>query len=541
MDPIAALDAPAAFAAGTHEAIASLDRLGVPRRIWARDVTVWRKDPREISDRLGWLDVMGEMRRRRGEIREWTDGLQATGVRDVVLLGMGGSSLAPEVFRRTFPAKSGRPALHVLDTTSSSWIRRVTAAVDLRHAHFLVASKSGTTIEVDTLFAHFRAAVEAAGVEAPGQSFTAITDPGTPLVARAREDGFRATFVNPPDIGGRFSALSLFGLVPAAVLGVDLEALLASAEAMAASCGSDVSAARSPGAVLGAFLGAAARDGRDKMTLLTASAVSSFGLWAEQLIAESTGKDGTGIVPVVGEPEVAASEYGDDRVFVAVGVAPGEDAAFERRVDALRRAGQPIYRTWIGDLAGLGGEMFRWEMATSIAGHLLGIHPFDQPDVQAAKTRTSEILAALARGEKPAPVEPGNARALLGALRPGDWVGVMVYGDPTRTLTDAVADLRAGVERRWRAATTFGLGPRFLHSTGQLHKGGANRGVFLQIVLAEEGLPVPGRPWGFRELMEAQADGDLAALRERGRRAARLVIGRDPAQAVRALVDTLRP
>lgn len=536
--PLAALAAPDAFMDGARDAVSVLARASVPKRIWTRDPTVWRNDPREITDRLGWLDVTREMRGRLPTIRAWAQSLLRDGVADVVLLGMGGSSLAPEVFRRTLPPAKVRPNLHVLDTTSPSWIRRVSAAIDPRRAHFLVASKSGGTIEVETLFAYFKDVVRGAGVDSWSQCFTAITDPGTRLAQQAHAEAFRASFLNPPDIGGRFSALSLFGLVPAAALGIDVEALLGSADAMAHACGPDVAVESNPGAVLGAVLGAAVRGGRDKMTLVTAASLSSFGLWVEQLLAESTGKDGTGIVPVVDEPEVAV-EPGSDRIFVAVGTVRGADSEFERKVDALRRSGQPVFRTWTGDLSGLGGEMFRWEFATAVAGHLLGVHPFDQPNVQSAKARTSEILAALARGEKRTAPESGDARAALETLRPGEWVGLMVYGDPSVELSLALAALRRAVQTRWRIATTLGLGPRFLHSTGQLHKGGANRAVFLQIVLPEEPLAIVERPWGFKELLEAQADGDLAALREGGRRAVRLRVDGDGVAAVRALTDAI--
>jgi glucose-6-phosphate isomerase/transaldolase/glucose-6-phosphate isomerase len=536
--PTASSPLPPPLRDAVRDAVASLAAARVPQRVWERDPRVWSDDPREISDRLGWLDVARGMRPRLPEIQAWTDSLLRDGVADVVLLGMGGSSLAPEVFRRTFPAVRGRPALHVLDSTSPHWIRRVGEALDPARAHFLVASKSGTTLEVETLFAHFRSVVERSGAERWADRFTAITDPDTPLAKRAQADAFRAAFLNPADIGGRFSALSLFGLVPASIVGADLSALLSSADAMALACGPDVAPERNPGVVLGALLGAGVRAGRDKMTLLTAEPLASFGLWVEQLLAESTGKEGTGVVPVVDEPD-ADAPWGEDRLVVAVGTQPDADPALERRVDALRRGGLPVFRTWTGDLAGLGGEMFRWELATAVAGHLLGIHPFDQPDVQSAKTRTSEILAALARGARRAPPEPGDARAALASLRPGEWVGLMVYGDPSEALGSALAALRRAVRKRSGAATTLGLGPRFLHSTGQLHKGGANRGVFLQIVLPEESLPIPGRPWGFRELMEAQADGDLAALRERGRRAARVTVGDDPVAAVRALAEAV--
>jgi glucose-6-phosphate isomerase/transaldolase/glucose-6-phosphate isomerase len=537
-DPLEALCAPDAFRARVRSALRALDEAAVGARIRARDHTVWRADPREITDRLGWLDVASAMRRDAPGLRQWADGLVEEGVRDVVLLGMGGSSLAPEVFRRTFPRGPGRPRLHVLDSTSPAWIRRVSDAVDPRRVHVLVASKSGTTIEVETLFAHFRERVRAVLPSGWADRFSAITDPGTSLARQGAVERFRAVWTNPADIGGRFSALSRFGLVPAACLGLDLDRLLASAEEMSAACGADVPAARNPGAVLGAVLAQGVRDGRDKMTLLASPSLAAFGLWVEQLLAESTGKDGTGIVPVVDEPEVPVSA-GVDRVFVALARARGEDPALEDRAERVRIAGHPLLRLETGDLHGLGGEMFRWEMATAVAGHLLGVHPFDQPDVQSAKTRTAEILRGLGEGRPPASLDPGDARTLLAGLRPPAWAAIMVYGDPDEELLAALAALRRAIAGSRGAATTLGLGPRFLHSTGQLHKGGPDSGTFVQILLDEPALPIPGRGFDFRELLAAQADGDLAALRERGRHVARLAPEPGPAAAVRELTAAL--
>jgi glucose-6-phosphate isomerase/transaldolase/glucose-6-phosphate isomerase len=456
-------------------------------------------------------------------------------VEDVLLLGMGGSSLAPEVFRRTLGSAPGRPRLHVLDTTSPRRIRRVTEAIDARRFHALVASKSGSTIEVRTLFAHYRAV--AAGVGEPGARFTAITDPGTGLEELARAEGFRACFTNDPDIGGRYSALSCFGLVPAAVLGADVDGLLDRAAGMAAACLDDGPAASNPGCVLGAALGAAAGAGRDKLTLLLSPEIESLGLWVEQLVAESTGKDGRGIVPVVGEPWVGAGALGNDRLFVASRVAGGRNEGLDARVAELQAAGCPVLTIDLDGPLDLGAAMFRWEHATAVAGHVLGIQPFDQPDVQSTKAATMRILDALRRGESLPDEAGGDGGRLLRAARPGDYVALMVYGDPSSELLDALDELRAAVGRSLRLATTLGIGPRFLHSTGQLHKGGAANGVFLQILLDEEDVPVPGEHFGFRELLGAQAGGDLDALRAAGRRVARL--DGDPVRAVRELTEGL--
>ncbi|MBZ0266531.1 glucose-6-phosphate isomerase, partial [bacterium] len=491
---------PTADALGA-KAMDDLERGGVPGRIWAGDHTVWRDDPTEINNRLGWLGVPAEMRGALGEIRSFTKGLQERGVRDVVLIGMGGSSLAPEVLRQTFGSADGHPRLHVVDSTSPAWIRRVTSQLDPATFHGLVASKSGSTIEVRTLLAHFLEVARGGGIDPPGASFTAITDPGTGLDERATAEHFHATFRNRPDIGGRFSALSHFGLVPAGVLGVNVEALLSGAERMAEACGKDVPVKGNPGAVLGSFLGAAALAGRDKLGLLLSGSVSSFALWIEQLLAESTGKEGRGILPVADEPAIDPHAMGKDRVFVSVRVDGDDNTALDARAAALAQAGHPVMGLRMANREALGGEMFRWEFATAIAGHLLGIHPFDQPDVQSAKTRTQEILAAAGRGEmpaSPASERPGPALATLGE---GGYAAIHVYGDPDEALMKAIAEWRAAIQQRYRVPTTLGIGPRFLHSTGQLHKGGAPGGVFLQIVLEEGELPIPGEPLGFGQLI----------------------------------------
>lgn len=517
------------------EALRELERGSVPRRIWSRDHTVWREDPTEIRDRLGWLDVGDEMQPRLGGIRGFARGLVDSGVRDVVLLGMGGSSLAPEVFHRTFGSAAGSPRLHVLDSTSPAWIRRVTAALTPGAFHVLVASKSGSTIEVRTLAAHFREVALSGGIDPPGKVFTAITDPGTGLDERAAAEGFHAVFRNPPDIGGRFSALSCFGLVPAAVLGMDLDELLDGAARMRNACGPDAPIARNPGAVLGAFLGATARGGRDKLGLLLSPSVSSFGLWIEQLLAESTGKDAVGILPVTDEPAVGPESMAGDRAFVAIAVEGDVHGALDARSVALEEAGHPVFRIEMPDPLAIGAEMFRWEFATAVAGHLLHIHPFDQPDVQSAKTQTQGILDSFARGERPVSVPTEDPEDALRGLRDGGYVALQVYGDPDEDLLAALSRWRQTIQRRFRVPTTLGIGPRFLHSTGQLHKGGREGGVFLQLVLDEAPLPIPGEPLDFAQLIRAQADGDRAALRDRKRRVVRIDPGNHAADTVRAL------
>jgi len=518
------MDTESADPVGLDAALRALDEHRIGPRIWRRDVTVWREDPTEIENRLGWLSV-GGMRDSLPEIQRFAADLRERGIRDVVLLGMGGSSLAPEVFRATLGRPDG-PALHVLDTTSPAWIRRVTERLDPAAFHVLVASKSGSTIEVRTLAAHFLEVARRAGADPPGRRFTAITDPGTALDRRAASEGFHHTFRNPPDIGGRFSALSLFGLVPAAIVGVDVEGLLARAEAMMAACGPDVPAARNPGLRLGAFLGAAAVAGRNKPGLLLPPGLAPFALWIEQLVAESTGKEDRGILPVTDEPHVDAASLGPDRCFVAVEADGEPSGSVPGRVDALRDTGQPVFRVRMGDRLALGAEMFRWELATTVAGHLLGVQPFDQPDVQSAKTQTAGILDAFARRERPAGPEPGPLAPTLERVKAGGYVAMMVYGDPPQELLEVIEAWRARVQRRFGVPTTYGLGPRFLHSTGQLHKGGPAGGIFVQAVLEEPALEIPGEPVDFAQLLRAQADGDHGALTARGRAVVRLA-GRD--------------
>ena len=481
------------------------DRLG--RRIWARDHTVWRDDPAEIVDRLDWLTVAQDMRPLLPELRAFAQGCADDGLTDALLLGMGGSSLAPEVFGSAFGVASGMLDLHVLDTTHPDQILALGRRLDLGRTLFLAASKSGTTIETRSHLAHFWSV---SGGDAA--RFVAITDPGTPLADLGIERGFRRVFENRPGIGGRYSALSLFGLVPAALIGADLAGLLDRAEAMMASCGPDVSAEEAPALWLGAVLGEAALAGRDKLTLVLPDEIGAFGWWIEQLVAESTGKEGRGIVPVEGEGIGPPEVYGEDRLFVGLG-----EAGF---LTELEEAGHPVAVLPFGEPLDLGGQMFEWELATAVAGHVLGIHPFDQPDVGAAKDATARALA----GPAGAAPDPGSLADLLGSVQGGrDYVAIHAYLPRDEPTAARLQRVRVGLRDRLRAATTVGFGPRFLHSTGQLHKGGPDTGVFVQVVEGpREDLEVPGQAYTFGRLLRAQADGDLQALRDRGRRVARV-------------------
>jgi glucose-6-phosphate isomerase len=505
---VTSLERHAGVARAISDRLTRMDHDRVLDRIWERDHTVWRDDPTEIANRLGWLDVMDTMRSRIADLETFARRAVDDGLRTAVLLGMGGSSLAPEVLASTYGPAPGAMRLIVLDTTHPATVARVTGELDLEHTLFVVASKSGTTIETRSHLTHFWSL-------APyGARFAAITDFGTPLEDLARERGFRALFGNPADIGGRYSALSYFGLAPAALIGAPLAELLDGADAMRRSCGPSVPAADSPGAVLGAAMGEAARAGADKLTLVTAGELAGLGDWVEQLVAESTGKQGLGIVPVVGEDLGPAGAYGDDRVFVATGEHPG--------LAALERTGHVVVRLPFEGRAQLGGEFFRWELATAVAGHVLGINPFDQPNVQEAKDATAEVLRA-GRPDDPGLDDPA---ALLQGVVAGDYVAILAYLDRTPETEAALQRIRLAIRDRHRVATTVGFGPRFLHSTGQLHKGGPDTGVFLQVIDAgrETDVPIPGQDYSFGTLIDAQALGDLRSLQARGRRVARVTL-----------------
>ena len=489
-----------------------LDTMAADRtllRIWRHDHTVWKDDPTEISDRLGWLTVADMMDAHVLELESFANQAAADGFTTAVLLGMGGSSLAPEVFSQTFGAAEGALRLIVLDTTHPATVERITGELDLEHTLFVVASKSGTTTETRSHFAHFWS------LTGRGSQFVAITDPGTPLEELATEHGFRATFKNPEDIGGRYSALSYFGLVPAALIGTDLRSLLDRAEEMECANDGCVATADAPAALLGAVMGEAALAERDKLTLFLAPEIASLGNWIEQLIAESTGKEGKGILPVVNEDVGPPDVYGNDRVFVAIGEVEG--------LDALAEAGHPVVRLRYDGPIQIGGEFFRWELATAIAGHVLGINPFDQPNVAEAKAATKEILE-----QSPGDDTVGfdDLQELLADVKPGDYLAIMAYLDRTDATEEALHRARMALRDRLRVATTLGFGPRFLHSTGQLHKGGPNTGVFLQVVDDARGtdVEIPGEPFSFGTLIDAQALGDLRSLRAHDRRVARVTL-----------------
>jgi glucose-6-phosphate isomerase len=499
----------------------------LPSRIWARDLSAFlhpgapASAQESVRSRLGWLDAPAAMRAELDAVTAFARGVRADGFTTVYLLGMGGSSLCAETLRDVPLGRPDDVRLVVLDTTDERTIRRATETLDPMRSFFLVSSKSGTTIEVTSLERHFWAAV-AGWTGAPGRHFAAITDPGTPLVTHATERNYRHIFLNPADIGGRYSALSLFGLVPAALLGIDTRRLLENAAGMAERC--HPNDAMNPGLELGAFLATHAVAGRDKLTIATSPALAPLGVWIEQLVAESTGKNGRGILPIVGEPVGPPAEYGQDRVFVAILTRDAGD--LRAAVKRLEEAGQPVFRIETAP-SDLGAEFFRWEFATAVAGAGIGVNPFDEPNVRDAKQRTqAQLDARHATGsfhlDPPLERGPGYSRrehqSQDGTPSGGRYLAILDYL-PTEPRRAAIMErLRAGLRQRSKMASTHGVGPRYLHSTGQYHKGGPNTGVFLLITAADESAtPVPGTDYTFSALKQAQALGDFDALAAAGR------------------------
>ena len=523
-------------------ALADLEQGQVISRIWSGDHTVWKSDPTEITDRLEWLTVTDFMREQTPDLVAFANEVKAEGFKHFVLLGMGGSSLGPEVLRQTFGGAPGYPELIVLDSTVPAWVRSVADAIDPAQTLFLVSSKSGSTTEPNMFYAYFRDLVEqAVGKENAGRHFIAVTDPGSSLASLGGEQGFRRVFLNPTDLGGRYSVLSYFGLVPAAVIGLDVLKLIDRADQMRAETKPEVPLADNPGAWLGTVMGVFSQKGRDKLTLVTSPAISGFGLWVEQLIAESTGKEGLGIVPVAGEPLVSAGHYGDDRLFVYLRLAGDDNARNDAAVKEIEASGQPVVRLELQDTYAIGAEFFRWEMATAVAGSLLGINPFDQPNVQAAKNMTESVLGQFeASGKLPAMEDSAPVGTLLEQASAGDYLVIMAYIPQSPGVDTALDDLRRRVTKRYGIATTMGYGPRFLHSTGQLHKGGPGTGLFLQITAEHSrDLDIPGTPFTFAALADAQALGDLQALRTAGRRSVRVDAGSSPEQGIRRISEDL--
>ncbi|SET09061.1 hypothetical protein [Hymenobacter actinosclerus] len=522
---------------------------------WQKQADLWVADAegqQSIRSFMGWLRVVDEMLPAVAEIEQFVQEVKQAGFRHVVVMGMGGSSMTPIVLRQAFGTLAGGLPLSVLDTTNPGSVREIEEAVPLAETLFVVASKSGTTAEPLAFGDYFYARLKEIKGDKAGENFVAITDPGSQFVTQATEQQYRRIFLNFADVGGRFSALSYFGLVPAALLGIDSKTLLERAQTMMRACGSEGPTDHSPGLELGAALGVLAQQGRDKLTLVVPDNLSDFGLWLEQLVAESTGKQGTGILPLAGDPLSEPAVYGSDRVFVYVGYQGQPDAENRRKVAALQAAGHPVVTILLHDALDLGAEFFRWEVATAVASAVLGINPFDQPNVQAAKTATNRLMEVveqqgqLPQTSAPAATENGldyytstggnSAEAVLksffGQAKPGDYLCVQAYLMETPALNAELNELRAFVQQRLHLATAAGYGPRFLHSTGQYHKGGPDTGLFLQLTTDHaQDLPLPGRPYTFGTFQNAQAAGDLQALQDYGRRTLRVHLGSGSAPA----------
>jgi RpiB/LacA/LacB family sugar-phosphate isomerase len=530
--------------ASTEAALAHVESIDAGKRLWAEDATLWSATATAqaaIVNRLGWLRAPELMRQHLSDLQRFAADVRAEGITDVVLFGMGGSGLAPEVVHSVLGHTPGHPALTLLDSTDPGLIRATLERLPLAHTLFLVSSKSGTTTEMLTLYRFFRAAVEkVVGAADAGRHFVAITDPGTPLQKLASEHGFRRTFVNDPRVGGRFSALTFFGLVPAALVGLDLGRLLDRAADMARRCGADVPVRENPGLRLGATLGGFAQGGRDKVTLLLSPAIAPLGAWLEQMLTESTGKLGRGLVVVNDEPVGAAESYGNDRVFVLMTV--GRDAEREASTAALTAAGHPLLRLTLDDPYDVAAEFFRWEVATAAAGIVLGLNPFDEPNVAQAKDATNAALVRFLETGR-LPEWPTNtveelAHALSDA-RPGDYLALLAYVTPGPAVSAALQTLRTRLRDRTQLATTVGYGPRYLHSSGQLHKGGPPTPILVIFTTSHEDLPIPGERYGFATLEMAQALGDLATLRAAQRRVLWLPLDGTPEDALTRLGVTL--
>ena len=550
------------------ETLAAWQANGNVQRLWRGDASLWTSA--DEAAWLGWLTVVDELLAQPAPLQALADDMKGAGMTHALLLGMGGSSLAPEVLKMTFGDIDGFPQLHVLDSTDPSQVRAFADRVDLAKTLIIVASKSGSTLEPNILKQYFFEQVQAAvGAEQVGSRFIAITDPGSQLDRLAKQEQFRHVFYGVPGIGGRYSALSNFGMAPAAVMGLDVTPFLQRAQAMARACAAE--AADNPGVRLGVTLGELAKSGRDKITLITSPPLWDLGTWLEQLLAESTGKVGKGLIPVDREALGAPEKYGDDRAFVYVRLSAAPDATQDAAVDVIERAGQAVIRIPVSAVDALGQEFYRWEMATAVAGAVLGINPFDQPDVEASKVATRELTDAYeATGELPPETpffkadgvalyaDPNNAAALhksagpnatltsylrahLQRALPGDYVAILAYLHMSPEHEERLQTIRHLARDARRVATCLGFGPRFLHSTGQAYKGGPNTGVFLQITCDEANdAAVPGQRYTFGIVKAAQARGDFQVLAERQRRALRAHLGANVAQGLATLEAAMR-
>jgi len=556
---------PGSLAATVKSTIADWQSSGKVKRLWDRDASLWTDD--DESKWLGWLDIVDEQLAQHDELQKFAKDVHTRGFEHVLVLGMGGSSLCPEVWKETFGRVAGSPELLVLDSTDPAQVTSFEAIIDPARTLFIVSSKSGSTLEPNIFKAYFfDRAKQALGADKAASRFVAVTDPGSSLQKEAKADGFRHVFPGVKSIGGRYSALSNFGMVPAAAMGLDTERLLDEAERMLHACAPGVPAEENPGLALGSVLGILANHKIDKLTLVASPGIHDLGAWLEQLIAESTGKEGKGIIPVDREKLGPPDAYGDDRIFAYLRLEDAPDAAQDAAVQALEKAGKPVVRIGVATKYDLAEEFVRWEIATAIAGSIMGINPFNQPDVEASKLATRALTSEYEKtGRLPEETpffegegiklfaDPKNVEALkkavgastsLGAylkahldrLGTGDYLGLLAYVRMHPEAEDTLQGIRHRVRDAKKVATCLGFGPRFLHSTGQAYKGGPNTGVFLQVTCDDaRDVPVPGQKYTFGIVKAAQARGDLQVLAERGRRALRVHLGPDVAAGLKTL------
>jgi len=538
---------------------------GKVKRLWQKDASLWTGTDEDKW--LGWLDITEQQIENVDALKEMAADIKKAGYRNALLLGMGGSSLCPEVLRLTFGKAAGYPDLHVLDSTDPAQIKATEEIVDLNSTLCIVSSKSGSTLEPNIYKQYFFDRVQAkVGEKEVGNRFIAITDPSSKMQRVAEKDKFRKIFMGVPSIGGRYSALSNFGMVPGAVMGIDILKFLKNTKTMVDACDEDTDAVTNPGVILGTILGIAANQGRDKMTIITSPGIFDLGAWLEQLLAESTGKSGKGIIPVDRERLAKPDTYGDDRVFAYLRLESDPDKEQSAAVDALAKAGHPVIRIVLPDIYNLGQEFFRWEIATAVAGSLIGINAFNQPDVEASKVETRNLTTEYESTGKLPPESPfftgegaklyadrTNATALKGGatladflkkhlarIGAGDYFGVLGYITMNEAHEEALQTIRLAVRDNKKVATVLGFGPRFLHSTGQAYKGGPNTGVFLQITCDDAvDILVPGQKYTFGVVKAAQARGDFAVLAQRGRRALRVHLGKDVARGLATLTDAV--
>jgi transaldolase/glucose-6-phosphate isomerase len=537
-------------------------------RLWKHDASLWSNT--DEATWLGWLDITDEQIAHINDLRALATDIKSAGFTDILLLGMGGSSLCPEVLDKTYGHISGFPQLHVLDSTDPAQVKAFDSIVDPAKTLFIVSSKSGSTLEPNIFKQYFfERTIQAVGKDKAGSHFIAVTDPGSKMEQVAKADNFRHIFYGLPSIGGRYSALSNFGMVPAAAMGLDVTKFLELTKQMVQSC-KNSTVAENPGALLGVILGTAAKSGRDKVTIIASPGISDVGAWLEQLLAESTGKQGHGIIPVDREALGAPNVYGNDRVFAYLRLEPAPDADQDAKVAALENAGQPVIRISVADIYNIGQEFFRWEIATAVAGSIIGINAFNQPDVEAAKIATRDLTTAYEKtGSLPAesPVledagvklftDPKNADALakaassktlagylrahLNRIGAGDYFALLGFIQMTAEHEGKLQELRHAVRDKKHSATCLGFGPRFLHSTGQAYKGGPNSGVFLQVTCDDAAdLPVPDQKYTFGIVKAAQARGDFQVLADRGRRALRVHLGKDLNAGLATLAKAFR-